>query len=466
MELDAQTDLSKTPHETQTAASDRQRVTQLEQAGVDTLIIGASDLNGEFRAKRFALELFASQDVEIAFSDYLFGTDIEDEVMEPRPGYRGYFPTPATGMPDVHVRPDWSQLRRLPWDPATALVLGDFHAEDGPVRIAPRQVLCRVLERLRGLGFEAMAGTEYEFVVFKGDPESVRGNPRELVPLSVGPAYSYVRGAGDEAVMGTVRRMVDAAGIPVETGMTEAAPGQSEITIRYSEALRAADNAFLYKHFVRELLGREGLTASFIAKPSTDAYGNSGHLHVSLRDLEGKPDMLNEDGDLSRVANSAIAGFLHSMRPFAPFYAPTINSYHRYQSEYSFAGDTVAWGLDNRTCGLRVIMAGAQGTRLESRVPGADMNPYLALAAMLAAIGHGIENELTPPDAVTGDAYAEPSVGRAPRDLATAIELLEDDPVAYDWLGEEFVRFYVETRAWEVEQHRTAVTEWELQRYL
>jgi glutamine synthetase len=467
VDLDAEVDATPTSDSDAFQAFDGDRVAQLQEAGVDTLVIGAPDVNGEFRAKRFALELFSSDDVEIAFSDYLLGTDVLDEVMEPRPGYQGYFPTAATGMPDIFVRPDWSQLRRLPWDPATALVLGDFYGQDStPVEVAPRQVLARVLSRLRMLGFEAMAGTEFEFLVFKGKLEDNRRDPGGLTPLSVGPAYSYTRAAADEVVMGSVRRMIDAAGIPVETGMTEAAPGQSEITIRYSEAMRAADNAFLYKHFLRELLDREGFTASFIAKPSVDAYGNSGHVHISLRGLDGKPAMLGEDGDLSAVTDAAIGGFLHSMRAFAPFYAPTVNSYHRYQSEYSFAGDTVAWGFDNRTCGLRVIRAGESGTRLESRVPGSDMNPYIALAATLAAIGSGIEKGMSRPAPVEADAYADRSIERAPRDLASAIGLLEDDEVAFDWLGEDFVRFYVETRAWEVEQHRTAVTEWELRRYL
>lgn len=451
----------------QQGVGDARHLAELKEAGVETLVIGAADINGEFRAKRFALGTFSREEVEIAFSDYLFGTDVLDEVMEPRPGYTGYFPTAATGMPDVHVRPDWSLLRILPWDPSTALVCGDFYGADGqPMAIGPRQVLCRVLERLRGLGFEAMVGSEFEFFVFKGDPEAARRDPGSLEPLSVGPAYSYIRGAGDERVMGRVRRMIDGAGIPIEAGMTEAAPGQSEITIRYADALRTADNSFLYKHFVRELLAAEDLTASFIAKFASDGYGNSGHIHISFRDLAGEPRMLAPGGELSDVSRAAIAGFLESMRSFACFYAPTINSYHRYQTEYSFAGDTVAWGYDNRTCGLRVIKTDAAGTRLESRVPGADMNPYIALAATLAAMGDGIERGLEPPPAVVADAYAEPGVERAPRDLATAAALLEDHEIACDWLGEDFVRFYVETRFWEVEQHRLALTEWELRRYL
>jgi len=450
-----------------TEVSDGQRLQELRDAGVDTLVIGAPDINGEFRAKRFSLNLFAREEVEIAFSDYVFGTDPVEELMVPRPGYQGYFPTAASGLPDIFVKPDWNLLRILPWEPTTALVLGDFFDHEGAeMALSPRGVLRRVIDRLRSIGYEPMAGSEYEFFVFRADPATARENPSALVPLSVGPAYSHTRAARDEEVLGLVRRMMDAVDIPVEAANPEAAPGQSEITIRYADGMRTADNAFLYKHFVKELLGREGLTASFIAKCAKDGYGSSGHLHVSLRDLDGNPLLLDPRGELSTVAENAIAGFLHSMRAFTAFYAPVVNSYRRYQTEYAFAGDTVAWGYDNRTCGLRVIKTNAGGTRLESRVPGADMNPYIALAATLAAIGHGLEAGLEPPRPIEADAYAAPGVERVPADLFKAAELLEGSEVAREWLGEDFVRFYVETRIWEAEQHRLALTDWELARYL
>jgi len=447
--------------------NDAHRLQDLRDAGVDTLVIGAPDINGEFRAKRFSLSLFTREEVEVAFSDYVFGTDPVEELMVPRPGYEGYFPTAASGLPDIFVKPDWNQLRILPWQPTTAFVLGDFFGHDGKeMALSPRGVLRRVIDRLRSIGYEPMAGSEYEFFVFRADPRTARENPSALTPLSVGPAYSHTRAAEDEGVLGMVRRMMDAVEIPVEAANPEAAPGQSEITIRYSDAMRTADNAFLYKHFVRELLAREGLTASFIAKFAAEGFGSSGHLHVSLRDLDGNPLLLSDEGELSGVAENAIAGFLDTMRPFTAFYAPVVNSYRRYQTEYAFAGDTVAWGYDNRTCGLRVIKTNKAATRLESRTPGADMNPYIALAATLAAMGHGLEAELKPPEPVVADAYTAPGVERVPADLFRAAELLEDNEVARSWLGEDFVRFYVETRFWEAEQHRLALTDWELRRYL
>jgi glutamine synthetase len=449
------------------AVDDGTRLQELREAGVDTLIIGAPDINGEFRCKRFALGLFSREEVEVAFSDYVFGTDLVEELMVPRPEYEGYFPTAASGLPDVFVRPDWNLLRILPWEPTTAVVVGDFFDHAGAeMSLSPRGVLRRVIDRLRGIGFEPMAGSEYEFFVFRCNPETARERPSEMKPLSLGPAYSHTRAAADEPVLGMVRRMMDAVGIPVEAANPEAASGQSEITIRYSEALQCADNAFLYKHFVRELLAREGLTASFIAKVDKDGYGSSGHLHVSLCDLDGAPQMLDQSGELSDPAMRAVAGFLATMRPFTALYAPVVNSYRRYQSDYSFAGDTVAWGYDNRTCGLRAIKTSPGATRLESRTPGADMNPYIALAATLAAVGHGIETGAVPPEPIAADAYAAEGVKRVPNDLKEATELLEQSQIARDWLGDEFINFYVETRFWEAEQHRLALTDWELRRYL
>lgn len=450
------------------AASDSERLKALLEAGVDTLIIGAPDMNCELREKRFALSLFTQEEVEIAFSDYLFSCDIAEELMEPRPGYEGYFPTESTGLPDIFVRPDWTQLRVLPWDPKTALVIGDHYTHAGDeMSISPRVVLKRVIERIRSLGFEPMAGSEYEFFVFNTDPESARQNPGDLKPLSTGPAYSHVRGAADEAVLGKVRRMMDAVGVPVEAAHPEAVAGQSEITIRYSGALQAADNGFLYKHFVRELLASDGLTASFIAKYDPAGYGSSGHLHMSLRNVDGgAPALVDGSGDLSSTAMHAIGGFLATLSDFTAFYAPVVNSYRRYQLAHAWAGDTVSWGFDNRSCGLRVIHTSPSSTRIESRVPGADMNPYIALAASLAGIGHGIENGIEPPPAIVGDAYAASGIDKIPNDLFAAVARLDQSEIARDWLGSEFVDFYAETRFWDAEQHRLALTEWERARYL
>jgi glutamine synthetase len=208
------------------------------------------------------------------------------------------------------------------------------------------------------------------------------------------------------------------------------------------------------------------MTASFIAKYNPRGYGSSGHLHMSLRGEDGRPAFVDADGELSTVAGNAIAGFLGTMREFTAFYAPFVNSYRRFQMEYSWAGDTVAWGLDNRSCGLRALHTTPGSTRIEARVPGADINPYIAIAAALAGVGHGVEHGLEPPERVDGDAYARTDVARVPKDLYAAVALLDESEIARDWLGEEFVSFYAETRFWEAEQHRLAVTPWELGRYL
>jgi glutamine synthetase len=451
------------------AQSDADRLLALREGGVDTLIIGAPDINCEFRSKRFALGLMTREEVEIAFSDYLFSCDIAEELMKPRAGYEGYFPTESTGLPDVFVRPDWNLLRVLPWDRSTAVVIGDHYTHGGEVMpISPRVVLRRVIERLRALGYEPMAGTEYEFLVFKTDPESAREKPGGLPPLSTGPAYGNARSAGDEKLLGMVRRMMDEAGIPVESANSEAMAGQNEITLRYSDAMTAADHAFLYKHFVRELLAREGMTGSFIAKYDMAGYGSSGHLHMSLREGSeaGRPVFTDDAGELSGVAHQAIAGFLATLEEFTAFYAPFVNSYRRFQMDHSWAGDNVSWGFDNRSCSLRVIHTTPSATRIESRVPGADINPYIALAASLAGFGHGLERHLEAPPPVAGDAYALPDIRKIPDDLHKAVELLDKSTIAREWLGDEFVNFYAETRFWDAEQHRLALTDWELRRYL
>ena len=451
------------------AATDQERLRALREGGVDTLIIGAADTNAEFRSKRFALDLFSREEVEIGFSDYLFACDWVDELMSPRPTYDGYFPTVATGLPDIFVRPDWETLRVLPWEPVTAIVIGDYYSHAGEeMAISPRTLLRRMVERVRGLGYEPMAGCEYEFMVFRAEPDKARKNPVDLEPLAYGPAYGNARGAAEEPVLGMVRRMLDAARVPVEAANAEAMPGQSEITIRYSDAITAADNAFLYKHFVRELLAREGLTASFIAKYDPAGYGSSGHWHMSLRHgtADGEQAMLEPPGGLSKVAQQAIAGFLATLREFTAFYAPNVNSFRRFQMDHSWAGDTVTWGLDNRSCALRVLTTTPGSTRIESRVPGADTNPYISLAASLAGFVHGLENELEAPEPIVGDAYALEGVEKIPNDLPSAVALLDQSALARELLGEEFVNFYAETRWWEADQHRLAMTPWELSRYL
>ena len=450
-------------------ATDQERLRALRDDGVDTLIIGAADTNGEFRSKRFALDLFSREEVEIGFSDYLFACDWADELMSPRPSYDGYFPTVSTGLPDIFVRPDWQTLRVLPWEPVTALVIGDYYTHAGEeMAISPRTVLRRIVERFRGLGFEPMAGCEYEFMVFRAEPDKARQEPVGLEPLAYGPAYGNARSAAEEPVLGMVRRMLDAARVPVEAANAEAMPGQSEITIRYSDAITACDNAFLYKHFVRELLAREGLTASFIAKYDPVGYGSSGHWHMSVRHgtAEGEQAMLEPEGGLSKVALQAIAGFLATLREFTAFYAPNVNSYRRFQMDHSWAGDTVTWGLDNRSCALRVLETTPASTRIESRVPGADANPYISLAGSLAGFVYGLEQELAAPDAIVGDAYALEEVEKIPNDLPSAVALLDQSQTARELLGDEFVNFYAETRWWEADQHRLAVTPWELSRYL
>lgn len=440
----------------------------LATAGVDTLIVGGVDTNGEFRSKRFHMDAVSRLDMEIAFSDYCLACDVGDKLIVPRPGYTGYFPGADTGLPDITLRVDLSTLRILPWHRGTALAVGDFYNAEGELlSVAPRSVLRNAAAALRSFGLEAYVGVEFEFFVFRTPPEEARAAPVGLPVLSQGPSSSSLRSAIDEPVMRELRLMVNDAGIPVEATRPEAAAGQSEITLRYGAAELAADHAFLYKHFVREIVARQDMTASFIAKYDRSQYGSSGHLHLSLRRTDdGAPVMLTKDGQLSETAMHALGGLLSTLEEFTSFYAPTVNSYRRYQDETGWAGTRVSWGIDNRTCAVRVIQSTPESTRIECRVPGADINPYIAIAAALAGMCDGLESRTVPPPRVEGNAYLRQDLRRLPTDLPTAVALLDSSERARRWLGTEFVDFYAETRHAEAEAHRLALTEWEIGRYL
>ncbi len=449
------------------------------EGGVDTVVCGGADTHGIWRGKRLPLEDFLkSIGTGIAFSDVLFvlthAEDVDEgqELVEPPGGaeFAHYFPRKELGFPDIFVVPDLSTARLFPWHEATVGVLGDYQTPSGEeVPIAPRSVLRRLVERAREAGFEPKFGLEYEFFVFRGDARTLKESAYRLDPLQVRP-YTYgVFGASQVAgVLQTMRQHLARAGVWIEAYNPETGPGQFELNIRYADALRAADDSFLYKHGLREIATQQGLMVSFMAKPRKDWAGSSCHLHQSMWDPENGRNLFFDEDEghgLSEFGRHYVGGLLATMREFAAFFLPTINSYKR-PLPYSWAGSTVTWSYENRSTGLRAIAEHPEGARIEHRVPGADTNAYVVIAASLAGGLHGVEQKLEAPEPFEGDAYADPQVEHLPATLEESLDLLETSTLARELLGRDFVEHYLVMKRYEVQRFREQVTDWEVRRYI
>jgi glutamine synthetase len=379
----------------------------------------------------------------------------EHEPVLPPAEHAGYFPRP--GYPDMRAVPDLETARIVPWHDRTALLLCDFVSRDGAaVPLSPRAVLRSVVERAQAMGVEPIVGVELEFYVLRETPQSVlRKRPSQLVAVDERPSvYGIVAASRNEPFAAAVRETLLRYGLAVEACNPEAGPGQFEINLRAAPALQAADEAFLLKSAVKEVAARQGLLATFMAKPRSDWPGSSCHLHLSLR--EGT----------SSTMRHFIGGLLGAMAELSALFAPTPNSYRRFVP-HSWAGTTATWGVDNRSVGLRVIREGEGATRVEHRQAAADANPYLAVAAALAAGLDGVQRACEPPPPVDGDVYALANgAPPLPATLAEAIDLLERSALARDWLGEDVVDHCVVMRRAEVAAQAAAVTDWETARYL
>jgi glutamine synthetase len=440
----------------------------IEQHGITTFKAGAVDIDGVWRGKRIAAEYFADavwrKGTNIC--NILFGWDLHD-VPIPGLSYTGW----QTAYPDVVLVPDLSTLAVVPWEPGTASVICDVHELDGaPQQLSPRALLRRVTEQAAEAGYEAMCGYEFEFYVLRGTAEELASRGfRDLAPLTHGNhTYSLYRDTGSEYIIGDIRKKLAAYGIYIEASNSEHGPGQFEVNFRYTAALRAADQAMMLKHSVKEIAASHGCTASFIAKLSGEWAGSSAHLHQSLRGLDGSAAFANpgDPGRLSATGEAYLAGVLDLARDFTALYLPTINSYKRTEGG-SWAGSSVTWGTDNRTVAVRAIPGSGPTARIENRVAGADANPYLVIAGNLAAGLHGIRKGLAPPTAVTGNAYEQVDAAVAlPAGLEAAAGALAGSTTARTLLGDAFVDHFAATRRWEVNQSRSAVTDWEIARYL
>jgi glutamine synthetase len=442
----------------------------IAEHGLEVIIAGAADLNGTFRGKRVPAVRFLEHPLaSVAVSDYFWAMDTEETVIPREVGYTGWWPSWEQGFGDVAVFPDLSTFRVVPWLDRTGLVLCEHFFLDGrAIDVAPRRVLRRVVERAASFGTPKLAA-ELEFFLYRESEESLeqKGHRAQLLqPLTIRlGAYGIYRGTTDEHVIRPLARHLEAFGIPVEYWNPEGGAGQYEVNMAHSELPDAADRAFLFKHAVKEIASQHGLMATFMAK-TLPGFGSSCHIHQSVW-ADGHN--LLWDGSskdrLSELALRYIGGQVASLPDFTLMLAPNVNSYKRLIAD-SAAGTTATWGYENRTTGLRVIRDDATSCRIENRVPGGDVNPYLAMAACLAGGLYGLENEVAAPSPVEGNAYRDESMTPLPSSMEQAISAFESSSIAKDYLGDEFVRFYAATRKWELDQFRANVTDWEIKRYL
>jgi glutamine synthetase len=436
-----------------------EELTLLVEGGeVDTVVLAVPDMQGRLQGKRFHAQFFLDEVLAHGTEacNYLLAVDVEMNTVG------GYAITSwETGYGDFAIRPDLATLRRVPWLPGTAMLLGDLELLDGtPVSVSPRAVLRRQLDRLSERGWTAMAGTELEFIVFRDSYEQAWAQRyQKLTPANqYNVDYSLLGTSRVEPLLRAIRNGMAGAGLTVESAKGECNLGQHEIAFRYRDALGTADNHVVYKNGAKEIASSAGMSLSFMAK-FDEREGNSCHLHVSLRDGDDRPVFAGDGpGGFSPVFEQFLAGQLACQRDLTLLMAPNINSYKRFALG-SFAPTAVAWGFDNRTCALRVIGHGSS-LRFENRVPGGDVNPYLALAASIAAGLHGIEHELSLEEAFAGNAY-DSDKPRVPSTLRDARELFEVSATARKAFGDDVVDHYANAARVELAAFDAAVTDWE-----
>ncbi len=430
---------------------------------VDTVIVAFTDMYGRTLGKRFDAEFFLeSIDDGTHACNYLLTVDME---MEPVEGYE--FANWAGGYGDFHLVPDFDTLRPCGWAPGSAMVLCDV-VDDGlheRVPVAPRSMLLTQIEAAADAGFMAMAASELEFFLYRDSYRDAHAkNYTDLESAGwYNEDYHLLQGARVEDYVGAARRVLRDSEVPVENTKGEAAIGQHEINVRYADALSMADRHVVLKHGLKELADRQGVAVTFMAKPHDGQSGNSCHIHFSLWSADGSQNLFAGNNEPSDTFRWFLGGWMQHTLDLLPCYAPTINSYKRYQSQ-SWAPTKVAWSTDNRTAGFRIVGTGSS-LRIECRIPGADCNPYLAYAAALASGLDGIANQIEPPPEFTGDAYTSDDVPTVPTSLGPSLDRFRSSTEARRLLGESFVDHYSHFLAMELQAYEASVTDWERQRY-
>lgn len=432
---------------------------------IDTVIMAQVDMQGRLMGKRFHVSHFLdSAHAETHSCNYLLTVDME---MEPVEGYKSA--SWAQGYGDYTMKPDMATLRRIPWQESAALVLCDTQDHHGgDISMAPRSVLKRQMQRLKDAGMSAMMGSELEFYLFEESyAEAHDRRYRDLTPVSpYNEDYHIFQTAKEEAVMRAIRNGLFGAGIPIECTKGEAWAGQEEINIRYADALTAADNHTIAKAASKEIAYAQGYAATFMAKYDYVAAGSSSHVHQSLWDAAGrKPLFLAEKAEhgMSETMRHYMAGLLTHAAEITVFMAPNINSYKRFQAG-TFAPTKAVWSRDNRTAGFRMVGEGTKGVRIENRIGGSDLNPYLAFAAQIAAGLAGIEEKLELEPEFRGDAYAAKRVRGIPTTLREATALLKKSKMLRAAMGDDVVDHYVHAAEWEQTEYDRRVTDWEIVR--
>jgi glutamine synthetase len=437
----------------------------VDSGAVDTVLVVFPDLQGRLLGKRVRAGHFLDElprsGGAVEACNYLLAVDVDMTVLE---GFR--YANWDRGYGDFECRPDLSTLRLIPWLEGTALVMCDLYELDGsPVEVSPRRILRRQIERAEAAGYRIRCGTELEFFLFEESYRTAwRRGFRDLTPSSDYILdYHVLQTTRDEWFLREVRNAMAGAGLPVEFSKGEAGLGQHEINFRYADALACADHHTIYKNGIKEMAVLRGCSVTFMAKPSMDDVGSSCHVHSSVWSPDGAISLMPDESghDLSPLFRNWLGGLVATAAELTWCWAPYVNSYKRYQSG-SWAPTAIGWGRDNRTLGLRVVGHGS-GMRVESRIPGADCNPYLALAATIAGGLHGIEADLDPGEPYVGNGYTA-DLPRIPRSLPEAIDRFRNSEVAADAFGEEVHWHLAHLATEEWEAFCGSVTDWELRR--
>ena len=436
---------------------------RVRTGAIDTVLVMFTDHYGRFMGKRFDATFFLDSALSHGAEacDYLLTVDME---MNPVPGYE--LANWAAGYGDFHLKPDLGTLRVASWLDRSALVLCDVldTGTHAPVAPAPRSMLRRQIGRAAAKGFKVMAGSELEYYVYQHSYRDAQDKGYAGLRPAGGylEDYHMLQGTRMEPFHGAARRALAASGVPVETSKGEWGLGQHELNIRYAEVLEMADRHALYKQCVKEIADQQGLAVTFMAKVDQAQAGSSCHMHLSLW-KNGRNAFAGKKGEGSDVFRHFLAGWIEHAAEMMPCYAPTVNSYKRYQSA-SWAPTRLAWSNDNRTAGFRVVGEG-EHRRIECRIPGADCNPYLAYAAAIASGLDGIERRLEPPAAFKGDMYGATRIPRVPATLRDAAALFEKSKFAKTVFGAAVVEHYTHFFRTEQEAFDAAVTDWERKRY-
>ena len=434
---------------------------------LETVVVGFTDHFGRLMGKRFDAEFFVD---EIASGgthacDYLLTVDME---MEPMPGYR--FANWELGYGDFHLVPDLNTLRMASWLDKTALVLCDVEDESAhqPIHVAPRSILQAQLAQVADLGLTAYAASELEYYAYEDSyRDAAQKHHQNLQPMAwYIEDYHLLQAKREEKLTAKARYHLKHSGVPVENSKGEWGHGQHELNVRYADALTMADRHVILKQCLKELADELGYSVTFMAKPASGQAGSSCHIHFSLADEGG--NVFAGDQAIGNVLGSDVfrwflGGWMAHVQDVMVFYAPTINSYKRYE-DGSWAPTRIAWSYDNRTAGFRVVGHG-QSLRIECRIPGADCNPYLAYAAALASGLDGIRNQIEPPEMFQGDIYAAQHLPRVPYTLAQAVDQFEVSDFAKAIFGEDVVEHYTQYLRHEIASYNQSVTDWERKRY-